>query len=255
MGNRVETYDVLGVRISALNLDKAEAAIVRMIADRAKGYVCVAPVSTVMDCQDDPAYRMIVNNADLVTPDGMPMVWLGRMAGHNDVHRTYGPDLMQQLCDHGRALGWKHFFYGGTPDVCDRLEHCLKERFPGLNVVGKFSPPFMPKPERAGDDVIALINREKPDIIWVGLGAPKQDFWNVLNRAALEAPVLVGIGAAFDFISGAKPQAPRWMQAFGVEWLFRLCCEPHRLWRRYLIGNVRFIVLLIKQSFGKKYGH
>ncbi|MBF0331767.1 MAG: WecB/TagA/CpsF family glycosyltransferase [Candidatus Omnitrophica bacterium] len=249
---RVETYDVLGVKVSVLNPDKAEHVIKGMIAHREKGYVCVAPVSMIMDCQADPAYLDIVNKADLVTPDGAPVAWLGQINGHKDVARTYGPGLMEQLCDHGRVLQWKHFFYGATPDVCDRLERSLKQRFPGLNVVGKLSPPFLPQAARLTDEVAVLINAAKPDIIWVGLGAPKQDFWNVLNRSVLDAPVLIGIGAAFDFLSGVKPQAPRWMQTVGLEWLFRLGCEPRRLWRRYLIGNTLFVWLLVKSCFRGK---
>jgi N-acetylglucosaminyldiphosphoundecaprenol N-acetyl-beta-D-mannosaminyltransferase len=244
MPDHLETYAVLGVKISAVDPAMAESVVAEMITCRRKGYVCVAPVSTVMDCQDNPAYRHIVNNADLVTPDGAPIAWLGRLAGHKHVRRTYGPDLMLRLCDHGRARAWKHFFYGGTPGVCDKLERCLKAKFPGLDVVGKFSPPFMPQAERLDQDLAARINALQPDIVWVALGAPKQDLWNTLNRSALDAPVLVGIGAAFDFLSGEKPQAPRWMQGIGLEWLFRLCCEPRRLWRRYLIGNTQFLWLL-----------
>ncbi|MFH0754697.1 MAG: WecB/TagA/CpsF family glycosyltransferase [Candidatus Omnitrophota bacterium] len=249
---RAETFDVLGVKISAINLSIAERVIREMIGQRQKGYVCVAPVSMVMDCQQNPAYLDLVNRADLVTPDGMPIAWLGRWAGHKDVARTYGPDLMELLCDHGRGLQWKHFFYGATPDVCDRLERSLKLKYPGLNVVGKISPPFTPQAMRLSDETAALINAARPDIIWVGLGAPKQDFWSVINRPLLSAPVLVGIGAAFDFLSGVKPQAPGWMQKAGLEWLFRLSCEPGRLWRRYLIGNTHFLWLLFKNLFRGK---
>ncbi len=251
MAARVDTYDVLGVKISAVNLAKAEAVIAGMVARRAKGYVCVAPVATIMDCQDDPDYRRVINAADLVTPDGVPIAWLGRCAGHSLVARTYGPDLMERLCDHGRALGWKHFFYGATPEICDKLEARLKAKFPGLNVVGKMSPPFMPKAVRISSDETGCINAAGADIVWVGLGAPKQDIWCDLNRSGLEAPVLIGIGAAFDFLSGMKVQAPRWVQRCGLEWLFRLCCEPRRLWRRYLIGNARFIGLLFNQRIRK----
>lgn len=251
MAARVATYDVLGVKISAVDLAKAEDVVAGMVTHREKGYVCVAPVATVMDCQDDPAYLRIINAADMVTPDGVPIAWLGRRAGHRAVARTYGPDLMERLCDHGRAAGWKHFFYGATPAICDKLEACLKARFPGLNVVGKVSPPYMPKAGRVTPDEAARINAAGADIIWVGLGAPKQDFWCALNRPALEAPVMIGIGAAFDFLSGMKLQAPRWVQCSGMEWLFRLCCEPGRLWRRYLIGNARFIGLLSKEMIRK----
>ncbi|MEI8012252.1 MAG: WecB/TagA/CpsF family glycosyltransferase [Candidatus Omnitrophota bacterium] len=239
-------YDVLGVKISAVNPGKAEDVIAGMIAQSQKGYVCVAPVSTIMDCRRDADYCQVINHAAMVTPDGAPVAWLGRLAGHKEVSRTYGPELMERLCDHGRALGWRHFFYGGTTEACDRLAAVLIARFPGLDIVGKLSPPYMAKAGHADPDVVRFINAAKPDIIWVGLGAPKQDFWNAINRQALEAPVLIGIGAAFDFIAGTKPRAPRWMGKLGLEWLFRLCCEPRRLWRRYLVGNTLFVWLIVK---------
>ncbi|NTV28936.1 MAG: WecB/TagA/CpsF family glycosyltransferase [Candidatus Omnitrophica bacterium] len=245
MPKRSETFDVLGVGISALNLDKAARIIGEMIAGRQKGYVCVAPVSTVVDARRSANYREIVNGADLVTPDGMPLVWLGRRQGHRDVQRTYGPDLMMTLCDVGQARGWRHFFYGGTAEVCDKLSRRLKARFPDMQIAGTIAPPYMPKAERLSDDVVAAINAARPDILWVGLGSPKQDYWLVLNREVLNVPVMIGIGAAFDFHAGIKPQAPLWMQRSGLEWLFRLSCEPGRLWRRYLIGNSLFIWWLL----------
>ncbi len=249
MANRTETFDVLGVRVSALNLEKAARVVAEMIDRRERGYVCVAPVSTVVDSRRSEEYRAIINGADLVTPDGMPLVWLGQWKGHKDVRRTYGPDLMLKLCDVGQAQGWRHFFYGGTKDVCDRLSARLQSKFPALNVVGKIAPPYMPKAVPAPGDVIDAINAARPDILWVGLGSPKQDHWIVLNRQALQVPVIIGIGAAFDFHSGIKPQAPLWMQRSGSEWLFRLGCEPGRLWRRYLVGNSLFVWWLLCDLF------
>ncbi|MBF0485463.1 MAG: WecB/TagA/CpsF family glycosyltransferase [Candidatus Omnitrophica bacterium] len=237
----VETFDLLGVHVSVLDLDKAARLIIGMVQKKSRGYVCVAPVSTIVDARRSPGYRDIINKASLVTPDGMPVVWYGRARGFKDVKRTYGPDLMLKLCDVGQAVGLRHFFYGGTPAVCDKVVKFLKAQFPGISIVGTMSPPYMEKAELLSPETAEEINRAEPDIVWVGLGSPKQDYWMSLNQEVLKAPVVVGIGAAFDFHAGIKPQAPLWMQRSGLEWLFRLCSEPQRLWKRYLIGNVLFL--------------
>ena len=262
------TYDVLDIHVSAVNPDTAWAFIRDMVKGSVPfttregdspsgdspllGYVCVAPVSTIVDARRDLEYRRIVNAAAMVTPDGMPVAWLGRLKGLRDVRRTYGPDLMLRVCDEGRSHGFRHFFYGATDDICDRLEHNLKARFPGLVVAGTIAPPYMKEAAVLSAETVRKINAAKPDIIWVGLGSPKQDYWMALNRAALEVPVMVGIGAAFDFHAGVKPQAPRWMRVCALEWLFRLFCEPRRLWRRYLVGNVLFLYWLVKEAFVRK---
>lgn len=248
----VERFAVLGVNISVLNLEKAVAIVDGFIRERKKRYVCVAPVSTVVACQDDESYRKIINDADLVTPDGMPLVWLGRIKGLREVKRTYGPDLMRDVCEQGQKQGYRHYFYGGTPEVCRLLESRLKERFPAVNVAGWYAPPFRDDGGMENPEVIRRINDAKPDILWVGLGSPKQDIWMSRHRDRLDVPVMIGIGAAFDFLSGAKKQAPGWMQRSGLEWLFRLFCEPRRLWRRYLVGNTRFVYLLLCQALRNK---
>ena len=236
----MRTFDLLGVNIAVINLDTAFAELKLLVQARRQAYVCVAPVSTLVDAKRDPAYRAVVNAAAMVTPDGMPVAWIGRYRAGPGVARVYGPDLMLKVCDEGRALGLRHFFYGGTVDVCDKLENYFKARFPGILIVGKIAPPYMKEAVTAPAEVLEAINAAKPDVLWVGLGAPKQDFWMALNRSALEVPVMVGIGAAFDFHAGIKPQAPGWMQRAGLEWLFRLWCEPRRLWKRYLLGNTLF---------------
>jgi N-acetylglucosaminyldiphosphoundecaprenol N-acetyl-beta-D-mannosaminyltransferase len=244
----MDAYDVLDVHVSAVNPDIAFARVRAMVEARSRGYVCVAPVSTIVDARRDPVYRAIVNAAAMVTPDGMPVAWLGRRSGFSQVSRTYGPDFMLKVCDEGRRYGFRHFFYGGTDDVCDKLECCLTAGFPGLIVAGRIAPPYMKKAEALTPAVVQQINAAAPDILWVGLGSPKQDFWMSLNRGVLNAPVIVGIGAAFDFHAGVKPQAPRWMQAMSLEWLFRLWCEPRRLWRRYLVGNTLFLYWCLRKA-------
>jgi N-acetylglucosaminyldiphosphoundecaprenol N-acetyl-beta-D-mannosaminyltransferase len=171
------------------------------------------------------------------------------MKGCKNIERTYGPDLMKEVCNRGRGMGLRHFFYGSTAQTLERLKQCLTNAYPGLNVVGIYAPPFRDQAQRENPEVIDLINSSGADVLWIGLGSPKQDFWMSLHRPLLNAPVMVGSGAAFDFLSGVKPQAPQWMQQSGLEWLFRLCCEPRRLWRRYLVGNSLFILYVIQDFF------
>ncbi len=238
--------DILGVQVSAVSLETAAAQVLAWVGSKSKAYVCVAPVSTIVDCNRDPDYQSIVNGADMVTPDGMPVVWLLRAKGIAYAGRTYGPDLMRALC---RREGLRHYFFGGTQEVLNRLEQSLKKELSGINIVGMVSPAFRPKAEAEAIDVIDAINNASADILWVGLGSPKQDFWMKLHRNRLDVPVIIGVGAAFDFIAGTKAQAPVWIQRSGFEWLFRLCSEPKRLWRRYLIGNSLFLFYLVKSIF------
>lgn len=245
-------FDLLGVRVSAVDLPNACGIIEDFISDKKKAYVCVAPVSTIVSCQEDENYRRVVNGADMVTPDGMPVVWCAKLAGHGEVRRTYGPDLMLMVCERGVEKGYKHFFYGATPEVLRKLEARLADRSPGINVVGRYAPPFRELSAQEEQEIVDKIDQLGPDIVWIGLGSPKQDFWMKQIRGKLNAPVLIGVGAAFDFLSGAKPQAPRWMQNVGLEWFFRLCNEPKRLWKRYLIGNTKFLYFLLRQKIDRR---
>lgn len=240
----LDSYDVLGIKISAVNQAQAVAFIDEIIQTRQKTYVCVAPVATVVDSIDNEEYRQIVNQAGMRTPDGMPIVWLGKMQG-KAVERTYGPDLMLNVCENGLKSHYRHYFYGGTPEILELLILRLKERFKGITIVGHYAPDFLKVGEQEKGEVIEKINQCQPDIIWVGLGSPKQDYWMANHRSQLKVPVMVGVGAAFDFHAGVKKQAPIWMQKSGLEWFFRLCSEPTRLWRRYVIGNFRFIGAII----------
>ena len=236
---------------SCLPLDEAVLIIDRWVEEGSKQCVCVAPVSTIVSCQENNAYKEVVNNASMVTPDGMPIVWLGKRAGHRHVGRTYGPDLMREVCNRGQSRGYKHYLLGGTEDTSQKLEMALKRDYPQINIVGRFVPPFQ---DTFTEDIqlIDQINEADPDIVWVGLGAPKQDFWISQYRDKIHAPIMVGVGAAFDYVSGVKPQAPPWMQRSGLEWFFRLCSEPRRLWKRYLVGNTKFLWLLAKSSLKGK---
>ena len=249
----LKTIPLLGVNVSQVNPALAVEQICAWVAQKHRTYVCVAPVATLVDARRDPLYAEAVNAAGMVTPDGMPVVWLARWRGCQEIMRTYGPDLMLDLCDQGQALSLRHFFYGGTEDTLQRLQQKRLEAYPKMIIAGTYAPPFKSGVWQEEKQVIDRINSCRADILWVGLGSPKQDFWMHLHRPLLEAPVVVGAGAAFDFCSGVKPQAPRWMGACGLEWFFRLCCEPGRLWKRYLIGNSLFVVYLIKDAFRKSF--
>jgi N-acetylglucosaminyldiphosphoundecaprenol N-acetyl-beta-D-mannosaminyltransferase len=180
----------------------------------------------------------------------MPLVWLLKSAGHGGAERVCGPDLMLRVIEDGCRRGYRHFLYGSRPETLRRLEANLVRRFPALRLVGSYSPPFAPFTADEEERTRAMINASGADIVWVGLGAPKQERWMAANRAFLEAPVLAGVGAAFDFHAGTVRQAPGVLQRSGLEWFFRLCTEPRRLWRRYLTTNPRFVAGVLLQKTG-----
>lgn len=248
----LKLIDILGVNISVVDIPKACAYIEDCITRKVKTYVCVAPVSTVVDCQKDTEYCRIVNGAGMTTPDGMPIVWLGKIKGEKTIRRTYGPDLMQAVCNLSQQQGYSHYFWGGTQETGSLLVEKLKTKFPRLRIAGFYAPPVRSVGEIEEEAVLNQINKANPDVLWVGLGSPKQDYWMHNHRAKLDVPVMIGVGAAFDFMAGTKRQAPVWMRKSGLEWLFRLCCEPRRLWKRYLLGNTMFICLLAKSLIQKK---
>jgi N-acetylglucosaminyldiphosphoundecaprenol N-acetyl-beta-D-mannosaminyltransferase len=246
--------NVLGVGISGLNLDAAVEQLVRALELKIKGYVCVTGVHGVSEAQQDPAFRQILNLAFLNTPDGMPMVWMGRLQGFSDMGRVYGPDLMLRICEISSARRFTHFFYGGIQGVGEELKCRLEQRFPGLSVVGTYSPPFRPLTSEEEDQLRLKLANLRPDIVWVGLSTPKQEKFMAEHWEKLDATLFIGVGAAFDFHAGRIRQAPRWMQRSGLEWLFRLACEPRRLWKRYLKNNPLFVLLAICQLIGlRKY--
>jgi N-acetylglucosaminyldiphosphoundecaprenol N-acetyl-beta-D-mannosaminyltransferase len=249
MTNRV---NVLGVGISVLNLRTALAAIAGAVQARRKGYICVTGVHGVMEAQDDPAFKKILNGALLCTPDGMPMVWVGKLNGHREMSRVYGPDLMLDVCAWSETSGCKHFFYGGADGVAELLAQKLKAKFPKLNVVGTFTPPFRalnPDEEKKLREQISAV---QPDILWVGLSTPKQEKFMAEFLPKLDVPLMIGVGAAFDFHSGRVQQAPRWMQRSGLEWFYRLCREPRRLAKRYFRNNPLFVLKFSGQLAGLK---
>jgi N-acetylglucosaminyldiphosphoundecaprenol N-acetyl-beta-D-mannosaminyltransferase len=236
------TADVLGTRVSLVDYDDVMDWIDAMVAAAQRGYICVAPVHTIMAAREDPDLRAAVAGASLTVPDGQPIVWALNALGHHLGDRVYGPTLMARYCERSAATGVRMFLYGGRDeDAARRLEHVLVSRYPGLRIAGRYVPPFRPLTEVERDAVAAEINASRADVVWVGIGVPKQEKWMASMRDRLEAPVLVGVGAAFDFHAGLVAQAPRWLQRAGLEWAFRLLQEPRRLWRRYLRYNPRFV--------------
>lgn len=247
----IERFDVLGVPVSALTMADALETIDGWIARRTPQYVCVTGVHGVMESQHDEELRRIHARAGMVTPDGMPLVWLARAGGRRWVERVYGPDLMLACCEASVDRGYRHFFYGGGAGVALRLAERMRGRIRGLDVVGVYSPPFRPLTEAEDDALVRQINHTRPDIVWVGLSTPKQERWMASHVGRISAPVLIGVGAAFDFHAGLKRQAPRWMQRSGLEWSFRLASEPRRLGARYLSNNPRFIWKVAAQMLRK----
>lgn len=237
----IPSTEILGVPVSAINMGMAVTEIERWITEDDPGYVCIFTAHSIVECQDDHVFMNIAKNAGLVTPDGMPLVWLSRRAGQDHVSRVYGPDLMLELCQRSARTGHSHYFYGGMPGVADELVEKLLSRFPGLRVAGTHTPGMQVKGEIESAETIQAINDSEADIVWCGLGTPKQDYWVANHREVLNAPVLIAVGAAFDFHTGRVKQAPAWMQKRGLEWLFRLSQDPRRLWKRYAVGNSRFV--------------
>ena len=246
--------NVLGVGITVLNLPLAVERICQAVAARRKGYVCVTGVHGVMEAQDDPALRRILNSAFLNTPDGMPMVWCGKMSGHREMNRVYGPDLMLELAGVSAERGLRHFFYGGANGAAEELKQRLTARFSGMLVVGTYEPPFRPLNDFEEAELSRQVAESRPDIFWVGLSTPKQEKFMAAYQDKLDVPIMIAVGAAFDFHSGRVKQAPRWIQRSGFEWLYRLSRDPKRLWKRYFKNNPRFLFRIACQTLGlKKY--
>lgn len=248
----VPRFNVLGVGVSALTLAQTTDLVVGVRGRRRTGYICLGTVHSISEARRDPAFRDVLNGSWLTTPDGMPLVWLARRLGHPAVTRVYGPDLLLAVCDAGRAAGLRHYFFGGAPGVADALACRLATRFPGLVIAGTESPPYRPLTADEFTALQARIASAQADVVWVGLGTPKQDRFMAESWQRLDAGVLIGVGAAFDFHSGRLRQAPRWMQRSGLEWLFRLGQEPRRLAVRYLVYNPLFVVRVLAQLSGLK---
>jgi N-acetylglucosaminyldiphosphoundecaprenol N-acetyl-beta-D-mannosaminyltransferase len=248
---RTQRTHIIDVRVDPTTYDRAATLITAWAREGASKYVCIATVNNVMESYGSAEFRSVMNGADLVTPDGMPLVWGLRLLGHKTATRVYGPDLTEILLERAASESLPVGFYGGSTHVLQRLLDAVTERFPKLAVTYQLSPPFRPLTPEEDDQVVDTINRSGARILFIGLSTPKQERWMAAHKGRIQA-VMVGVGAAFDFLSGTKLQAPRWMMRIGMEWFFRLVTEPRRLWKRYLKHNPRFVVLFALQLLGLK---
>ena len=242
--------NVLGVGLHPMRFTAAVDLMERWIAEQSPRIICFPGSDMLAACRRNTRLRNALNAADLSATDGMMLVRLCRWLGAAHAERVYGPDVMLELCRRSAHARYRHFFYGGAPGVAEALAAHLQEQFPGLSIAGTYSPPFRPLAESELAENIRLINDSHADVVWVGLGTPKQELWIAEVRSRLRAPLLLGVGAAFDFHTGSVPQAPQWVRSAGGEWLFRLCTEPRRLWRRYSLQLVQFIGLVSLQITG-----
>jgi N-acetylglucosaminyldiphosphoundecaprenol N-acetyl-beta-D-mannosaminyltransferase len=234
-------FRVLGVPVNAIQIPGAVEWMQERISQRKYcTFIAVTGMHGIVEAQHDPSFKQVLSSAGLVVPDGMPLVWIGRRQGNQLKRRVYGPELMQTFCEHTRAR-YRHFFYGGVPGVAVALADSFRRKY-DIGIAGCYSPPFGKIAKEEDDEVIALINRANADVLWVGLSTPKQERWMYGHHNSLDAPVLVGVGAAFDLAVGRVKQAPAWMREHGLEWSFRLWQEPRRLWRRYLIYGSEFLL-------------
>ncbi len=241
--------NILGVHVSPTSYSTATTQIRTWVEAGESRSINATGVHGVMEAHDSPDFRKILNCSDMNTPDGMPLVWMLRLKGVKDQMRVYGPTLMLHVLEMaGREL-IPVGFYGGDTDVMDKLVKTMETKYPGLNIAYSYSPPFRALSSEEDNEVCINIQKSRIRILFVGLGCPKQEIWMAEHKGKLPA-VMLGVGAAFDFLAGRKPQAPKWMQAIGLEWLFRLMHEPRRLARRYLYNNPRFVLLALADLLG-----
>lgn len=246
--------NILGVGIDLLDNRQVLNYIDDMIVNKGNHYVCLSNVHTIMMSQVDKQYMLINNNADLALPDGMPLLYAAKLLGYQYGQRICGRELMKAVSIMSHNTGWKHYYYGGKESVTKTMVENIKTMVPGIKIAGYYSPPFRPLSKLEEENIVSMINKSEPDILWVGLGAPKQEKWIAEHIGKINVPIMFAVGAAFDFLAGTIKEAPRWMQLSGLEWLYRFGCEPRRLWRRYIINNPKFLLFVFYQLTGlRKY--
>lgn len=246
-GSRV---NILGVGISAVDLQRAVHSSLSLIASADKGYICVTGMHGIMEAQIDADFRTIQNNSFLTIPDGIPTVWIGRSSGHSNMEQVRGADFMLGLCKASAGTGVRHFLYGGKPGVASLLRDILTLRFPGLQIVGTYTPPFRPLTPEEESGLKRALEESQADVLWCGISTPKQERFMANYLHKLPVSLMVGVGAAFDLNAGLLRDSPRWIQQCGLQWAHRLCQEPRRLWRRYVLNIPRFVWLYLMQRAG-----
>ena len=246
------SFKLLNTRIDAIQIPQVLQKMEKWIGERNFGnYICISNMNDIAYSYRNKKIKEATNAASLSVPDGMSLVFLARLKGFDIKERVYGADLMQGFFKIAEQKGYNNYFYGGTEEALKRLIANIKKQFPQLKIAGFYSPPFRKLNKKEKEEIVAKINKISPDVLWVGLGCPKQQLWMFEHKDKLKVSAMVGVGAAFDFLSNNKQQAPEWMRSNGLEWLFRLIKEPRRLWKRYLIGNSLFIFLLAKEMLAK----
>lgn len=235
-----------------MDMSRAVETIANAVANRSKGYICATGVHGVMEAQRDPSLREVFSRAVMVVPDGMPMVWMGRLQGLRQMHRVFGPELMLAVMADQALQECSHFLYGGADGVADELERSLRRRFPAIRILGTYTPPFRPLKKAERTQLRDTIARLRPDIFWVGLSTPKQEHFMAEYLPRLDTTLMIGVGAAFDFHTGRLKDSPAWMKQLGLQWLHRLFQEPTRLWKRYLINNPVFLAQAALQLMGAR---
>jgi N-acetylglucosaminyldiphosphoundecaprenol N-acetyl-beta-D-mannosaminyltransferase len=247
-------FSVLVLTFNAIQIPDVIVEMRQWIARReACRYIAVTGMHGITEARHKEKFRQAIVEADLVVADGMSVVWIGRCRGHHLRRRVYGPELMLRFCKETVSAAYRHYLLGGAPGVPEQLANCLEKACPGITIVGTHSPPFRQSTPEEEAALIENINRAAPDVLWVGLGTPKQEMWMHRHRDKLRVPVMIGVGAAFDFLSLRKSQAPVWIRERGFEWLFRLTREPKRLWKRYLIGGFEFVFLVALELLGLRH--
>jgi N-acetylglucosaminyldiphosphoundecaprenol N-acetyl-beta-D-mannosaminyltransferase len=245
----IKRIQLLGVSVSLLDYTRSLEFIRSTVERHKRVFICVAASHLLVECQKNRELMDGVNRADMVTPDGMPLVWLQKLAGFPEATRVYGPALMGKICSMSPHRGWRIYLLGGAAGQSGELKSILERRYPGITIAGNADTPDK---RNVSADAVGKINRSQADIVFVGLGCPHQELWMVHNRKSVKAPVLIGVGAAFDMLSGRKRQAPLWMQHAGLEWLFRLRQEPFRLGKRYVEYNTLFLYYCLRYKPWKR---
>lgn len=242
----IKLTTILGVNVSEITYKRVLQYVSSLFKRKQKSYICVAAVHLIMECQKNPTLLRGVNKADITTPDGMPLVWLSKLFGAKNIERVYGPTLMLKICSLAQASKWRIFILGGASGQAEELCSELKKHFPKIKVVGFRDTPGKQLSRQQNKLLVQKINRSGAHIVFIGMGCPYQELWMINNRKKLNANILIGVGAAFNFLTNREKQAPSFLQQMGLEWLFRLIQNPSRLWNRYIITNTLFIILLIR---------
>jgi N-acetylglucosaminyldiphosphoundecaprenol N-acetyl-beta-D-mannosaminyltransferase len=245
MSNNEKYVNIFGSMIAVTTMNSVLATLAQWINEEKTRYICLANVHTVVTGVSDQLFRKVTNHSAMTLPDGMPLVWLAKLKSRNQIQKCSGPDLMSRVFETSVCQNYSHFFYGDTEETLLRLKEKLGRQYPGLRIVEMRSPPFRPLTAEEDRQLIAEINCLKPDIIWVGLGAPKQELWMSDHVTKFHASLMIGVGAGFKFHAGTVSRAPVWMQNAGLEWFYRLAQEPRKLWKRYFVTNTLFIVLTL----------